>query len=94
MSAGDGPPVGLVLPARVDTERLADVLLMDADELTVHNATVVPLHHDGGLILECLDTGARGRQAAQTRRREAKVLVEVVAVQTHDGRFENVGRGR
>jgi len=78
----------------VHTQRLADVLLVDPNQLTVDDAAVVAVDHDGGLILERLHTGAGGGQPAPARRREAEVLVEVVTVEADDGGLQDVGRGR
>jgi hypothetical protein len=53
---------------------------------------VVPIHDGGGLFSETSDRRTNGNEPGAPGGGEAEVLVEVVIVETRDGRFQDVGR--
>jgi hypothetical protein len=78
----------------VHAQRLADVLLMDAHQLTVDESAVISVHDDRALVGEPSDPRASHNQAGTTSRIETEMLVEIVVVETHNRWLEDVAGGR
>jgi len=81
----------LVLERRRECERLAQILLMDPDDLTPHLPPVVTVDDDGGLVPEPADLRPGSNQPGTSGGVEAEVLVQVVVVKPGDRRLEDVG---
>jgi hypothetical protein len=80
----------LVFALRVDTKRLANILLVDAHKVVVKQAAIVALDNDRALAIESSDVRACGDEARVSGRVEADVLVQVVIIEADDSRLEDV----
>jgi hypothetical protein len=87
-----GTAVALILRRRRDAESLADVLLVDTDHEISLDDPVVSFDHDGRLILERADPGARSHEPGMAGGGEAEMLIEIVIVEPGNGGLEDVGR--
>ena len=81
----------LVLERRRECESLAEILLMDSDDLTPHLPPVVTDDHYGGLVPEPADLRPGSNQPGTSGSVETEVLVQVVVVKRGDRRLEDVG---
>lgn len=90
------PTLVLVLQLRRQTERLAEILLVDAPQPAVWAGDpVVALGNDGRLIVKGHDPGVCGHQSGAPSGAQAQVLVEVMVVEPLDGGLHDVtGGGR
>lgn len=89
--AGPWASLILVLERRRESKRLAEVLLMDPDDLTPHLPPVVTVDDYGRLVPEPDDLRPDNKQPGTSGGVEAEVFVQVVVVKPGDRRLEDVG---
>src|SRR5262249_34976575 len=84
----------LIFPCRHDAEGLADVLLVDANNVVALVLPVVAFDDDGDLVLEPHDLRLRNRQAESACQCEADVLVLRMAVELAGRRLQDMRGGQ